>query len=264
MCMALPACSSPTVAVDPEVPEDPPLDFYTEHLETRTAPGKGTTVRIANHWGDIRVRAANGDRVSLDAAIQRIGEPFPARPEFRFDEQTMGFGLEVLYPGASLKPRTGRVDLVVYVPARLMVSLETLDGTIELKKTAVDFSAVTDSGNVEFINQGNARVVSQAGDILARPVEPGWGLLELSSKSGEITAYLPGSGGVEVIARGTDRIESDWPVTPGDGAHLIKFGDQGEKRDRVLITSGSAIRVREVLSRPDAAADSFSGQGSGG
>lgn len=264
LCMGLPACSAPTVVGDAEGPDDPPLDFYTEHLETRTALAKGATVRIINRWGDIRVRAANGDRVSLDASIQRIGEPFPARPELRIAEQTVGFGLEVLYPGASLEPRTGRVDLVVYVPAGLKASLETLDGTIELKKTAVDLSARTVSGNVQFINQGNVVVVSQTGDILARPVEPGWGALELSSQSGEVTVYLPGGGEFEVIARGTDHIESDWPVMPGAGGYLIKFGNQGEKRDRVLITSGSAIRVREVLLRPDAPADSFSGQGSGG
>ena len=52
-------------------------------------------------------------------------------------------------------------------------------------------------------------------------------------------------------ANGTDLIESDWPIVRDGASHLIRLGEQGEERDRALITSGNAIVIRKVLSRPD-------------
>lgn len=227
------------------------MDFYVERMQSSTKLGQAARVTIINHWGDIRLRSGEAaGAIVADAAVQRIGEPFPAKPEFEITEDSDSFELVVRYPGASLEPRSGRVDLAVYVPEGFKVDLQTLDGTIEAKKTAVDLRARTRSGGVSFINQGRAEVETRSGTILARPTAPGWGALKLFSAEGKITAFLPVGKGLEVISRGTGDIQSDWPLVLSGSYRLLRLGDQDSDRDTALITSGRAIELLEVVTHP--------------
>ena len=232
--------------------ENPPVDFYVEPLHSTAKLDPAATVHIVNRWGDIQVRSATeAGSVQVDAAVQRIGESPPARPTFAISEDSGRFDLEVQYPAAALEPRTGRVDLAVYVPDGMHVDLETLDGGIEVKKTSLDLKARTQSGDVFFINQGDVDVETDSGNVVARPTRPGWGALRLYSYRGKITALLPAGQGLEVVARGTGDIHSDWPLESQGPNHLLAFGVQDEKRDTVLITSGGSIELLEVVLRPE-------------
>lgn len=243
--------AAPEERTDGRNPDWPPLEFYVQHLTGTTKLAPGSDIRIVNHWGDIRVRSApGGDPVMADAAVQRIGEPFPSKPRLAVSEDGRSFSLEVEYPGASLEPRTGRVDLAVFIPAGHAVFLETLDGTIETKRTRLDLTARSSSGEIRFINQGTADVETQSGRVVARPTEPGWGMVRLYSATGKVTAFLPAGAGLRVTARGTDEIVSDWPLSYQGGAHLITLGAQNNDRDEVLITSGRAIELFEIVLAP--------------
>lgn len=245
------ACSSPAPSKGASATDDwPPLDYYVERLESETRLDHRAGVHIVNHWGDIRVRSGDAGSIRIDAAVQRIGAPFPERPEFRVTENASSYELVVQYTEASLEPRTGRVDLAVYVPDSVRLRLETLDGTIEAKETTVDLTARTVSGEVFFINQGNADVETQFGNITARPTAPGWGALTLYTATGKIAAFLPVGRGLEAIARGTENIHSDWPLVNSKGLHLLALGTQDKGKDTALITSGGSIELLEVVLGP--------------
>lgn len=250
---ALAACSSTPPPVRQGQTNEPPLDFYVERLQSSTKLSESARVTIVNHWGDIRLRSQEvPGAVVVDAAVQRIGDPFPARPEFAVREGGDSFELAVRYPDASLDPRSGRVDLAVYVPDGFEVNLETLDGKVEAKKTAVDLKARTRSGDILFINQGEADVETESGEIIARPTAPGWATLKLYSATGRIVAFLPVGPGLEVIARGTADIRSQWPLVRDGEHHLLLLGGNHRDRDQALITSGHSIELLEVVLEPGA------------
>jgi len=248
------ACAFPSPRQGAPEPSDrPPLDFYVEQVKSTSKLSPAAEIHIVNHWGDIRVRSGDpSGGIVIDAAVQRIGEPFPARPELAVTENSDSFELVVRYPGASMEPRSGRVDLAVYVPDGLKVSLETLDGKVEAKKTAVDLKARTRSGDVLFINQGEADVETESGEIIARPTAPGWATLKLYSATGRIMAFLPVGPGLEVVARGTTDIRSHWPLVRDGEHHLLLLGGNHRDRDQALITSGRSIELLEVVLEPGA------------
>jgi hypothetical protein len=228
-----------------------PFEFHTEAISSTARLSESAVIFVDNQWGDIRVRNHSlAGKVVLEAAIQRIGNEPPPNPELRVNEEQDRFQIEVRFPDARLQPRTGRVDLVIFVPANLSLSLKTGDGLLQAKKTANPIEAQSTSGKIHIINTGAISARSETGAIVARPVSPGWEDLDLASESGAITAFLPGSEPLKLVARGTRGISSQWPLETVGSRHQLTRGPQSADVDRVRIRTAGLIELYEVILPP--------------
>lgn len=245
------ACSAWQATSESANPQPRALDFHTESIESTVKLYPSAEVRIDNPWGDIRVRQHDQPGlVIVDAAIQRIGAEPPPNPDLRVSETREEFRLEVDFPGARLEPRTGRVDLVVYVPGGMPLRLRTRGGLIEAKKTANPIAAQSDSGNIHVINTGAISARTESGKIRARPTRPGWEEMDLASVSGAITAFLPGAEPLSLTASGSPSIHSDWPLETDGSSHSLTRSPGAVGADRVHIRTSGMIELYEVIVPP--------------
>jgi len=224
-----------------------PVEIDNRRLQSSVKLRPDATIRIENPWGDIRVRSNHRAGIDVAATIQRIGAQPPPQPQLAIDEHRDRFRLAVRFDGARRAPRTGRVDLVVYAPAGHPLTLNTRDGTIQVKKTANAVRARSRSGRILVINDGPIDARSRSGDVHVRPILPGWGRVRAESGSGRIKAFLPNSGDLDVTVKATEIAFSDFRLRPaGEDRHTLH---RGRGADAVRIRTGGAAELIRVMAR---------------
>lgn len=224
------------------------FEFYEVSLNSKSPIKPSGGVRVHNPWGDIRVRNHAESTVKVDAAIQRIGTPRPTRPEIEVIDGDGHVSVEVRYPQASIEPRTGRVDLIVFVPRGSSLDVRTLDGYIEIRKTHNPVRAQSTSGQISLVNEGSASLTTDSGEIHLRPIRPGWGRLTAHSNNGLVAAFLPQSPNLSVEVTTANQVSAEFDLERSGDSWKTESGDG---RDRVEISSQGEIKLYKVFLSPE-------------
>ena len=231
----------------------PPVEFRTVSEFFKLSPG--AELAVTNDWGDVRVRQHEVGAAEVVAAIQRIGTDPPSPPTVRSAPDGSARALRVEFPGARIEPRrNGRVDLMVYLPAGVPLRVATRDGLIEAKKTANPLTLRSGSGDIIVINDARIDARSDTGRVHGRPVGPGFGRMRLQS-AGPVDAFVPVPSSFELLARGTDDVEGEWPMTRVEDGYRIDEAGSASDVDRIELVSSDRIRVyRSAVEPADASA----------
>ena len=227
---------------------NPDFDYSESTHQSRAGIKQGAGIRIDNPWGDVRVRNHDDGRVKAQAAIQRIGTPRPAPPQIELTESADGVEIAVSFPEASLEPRTGRVDLVVFVPADKSLEVNTADGHIEIKKTRNSIVARSGSGQILVLNEGQTHLTSKSGEIHLRPTTRQWGSITAQSESGLIAAFVPETNNLAIEVAGASELTGEFELSPTDQGWFRQWGAGSE---RVTLISQGPVKIYRVFLPPE-------------
>jgi len=212
------------------VTESPPFEVVTREERIAVEPST-KTFRLRNPHGDVRLRVTDQPTVGIYATIQRIGET-PLDPTFEIGQRDGVFELIIRYPDedtllASGDHGYGRVDLGVWVPARLALDLETTDGFLQVRRAESAVRARTTSGDLQVTSGGNLDLASRSGDVSARQYSGRWDApVRVSSEQGHVYASIPAFADIDLSVNAGGRIEVQsglpQPVLAEDGGMQLK------------------------------------------
>jgi len=212
--------------------QEPSPDWTIDSYRWAGTLAPSSRLAVLNPYGDVRLRDADAGEVEVSAMIQRRTSD-PVKPEVRVRRRWGRLTIQVLYPTA---PRGDlhRVDLTVFVPARIRVAARTRDGRIEARGLENDLDFVSAGGDVAFSTTGTARVSTARGDITADLRHGGWGRApRLVTRQGDISLRLPPEVDARVRIRATGEVAVRRParferrtarkvfITLGGGAHPL-------------------------------------------
>jgi hypothetical protein len=207
-------CGAAVAAADSRtaVAESPPLEVVTRE-ERIAVESSVTTFRLRNPHGDVRLRVTDQSMVGIHATIQRIGET-PLDPTFAIGQRDGVFELIIRYPDeAALLARGdhgyGRVDLGVWVPARLALDLETTDGLLQVRRAQSDVKARTTSGELQVTAGAGLDLASARGDVSVRQYSGRWvDPVRVRSERGHVYASIPAFADIELAVTAGGRIDA--------------------------------------------------------
>ena len=189
LTVVLYACANRLVDTEPVAAKVPPSDaapttsatnapiqYAAEptRYELKGTLALGQALQIRNEFGDVRLRFGGFEHgVEITAVAQSpIGQTMPV---VRFD--ALSATISTALPDASLPVLGQRIDIVVWVPEKHRVKVNTLRGLVELRGVRSDVVVRSDSGDI------TARGVQGALDI-----ETGSGAIEAAFSNHPVSA----------------------------------------------------------------------------
>lgn len=171
-------------------------------------------VRVINPYGSVSSRTASVSKVELSGAIQRIGDA-PPQHHIEVKEQRGVIEVIVSYPPDSIRDAagrlTGRVDLGVWIPSWVSLSVETDYGDIKVKKSASNITARSNSGKISIGTSGQVDAISDSGDIqLDLYAEKYRDSMRVYSRSGDIRVLVSQGAQLNLLAVAPQEIKHNF------------------------------------------------------
>jgi hypothetical protein len=242
----------------PEVAKPAPEDWLIEEREFSRAVPSTTSLTLENLWGDVRLRAGEGDRIVVTAIVQKHRED-PRGVDFGISEGadgtlrlTVDFAAEP--DGVKIRPEWSprRVDLGIFVPAKLSVSIHGDDDLVELWGLEGAAIVETKGGEVKFRGQGELRATTDSGAILAQFRDTNWDHpSRLTTSTGSVRAELLEGAAVDVTIETRGPITSDFSTSiQRQAGHnlksgLVKIGSGGP--DLEIKSFNGSVRLQAVI-----------------
>jgi hypothetical protein len=200
----------------------------------------GQTIELKGISGDIHAERAAGAEVEV-VAVRRAGRRDRGEPgEVTFEVLPHGAGVTIcaMYPTPkwAFDPRNDwrgpnecapgdggrmnsnsdvRVEWTVRVPAGVVLSARTVNGSIDVHSLASDVQALTVNGSVTISTSGWAEAATINGSIDATLGNAEWtGALDYRTLNGNITVRLPSRANVDLHAESLNggRVVADVPL----------------------------------------------------
>lgn len=174
---------------------------------------ESSTLRVVNHLGDVRVRSAEHDQLSVISLIQRF-RPDQSDGRVLVEERDGHIDITSRYPsaitGADAQGLAGRVDITLLVPAGALLEIETAAGLIEVRGVARNLKALTKFGRIRVSTRYGVEADSETGALgitlrsasAERPIR-------LKTRSGEIRVDFPKQPLPGLFAGTRGEIETD-------------------------------------------------------
>ncbi len=229
-------------------------DWKIERTRTSKAAAVAALVRISNPWGNVTLRAGDGDQIVVSTVSQRHRED-PRTPQVDIEQIASGFSVEVRFNPVEVEDaawQARRIDLGVFVPATISVSIRTADSDIKVRDLQAPADLETTAGNIEFRGGGGLRARADSGSIYAQFRGSDWPRpVTLETRTGDIRAELleGASATAEIETRGP--ITSDYSITIDRAAGsrlkrgVAKVGAGGQTLR--LVSYSGAVRLLAVI-----------------
>jgi len=220
----------------------------------------GATLRLRHLGGDVRIEAADTDRVQVTAVAQSHRDD-PRKPSIRFvpSEGDLGEGghrliiefaqLEVAAAGAWSKRR---IDVGLLVPAGIRIEIETDRGLIEAKKLTSAARLVSDRGEIVYDGSGDLTARTERGSMRVLLRKTGQGrFADLSTLTGDIWCILLEGAGADVTLETRGPVTTDYTVeidrAPGSPLKKVRIrvGAGGSKL--TLQSHSGGIRLQSLI-----------------
>jgi len=182
-------------------------------------------VKVINRFGSISIKNINQPIVAVTGAMQLIGET-PAQATVISTQADGVQIIEVTYPEGNTDKfghKRGRVDLGVFVPKGVSLTLITDFGDIKSRKLKSNVIAKTNSGKIKIGSNSTIQASTNTGDIKltiqknnskqARFIESTKTRFNtLTSKVGNIQVYLQDNVNVSLSANSKNSIKNNLRV----------------------------------------------------
>jgi hypothetical protein len=220
-------------------------DWSIERLRASHPVAADAEIRVVNAWGEVRLRGGEGNEAVVSSFAQRHRED-PRVPDVHIEETPTGLAIEVRFSDLreiAERPEweKRRLDLGLFVPAGVTVSIRTEDDLIEVQDLAGRAELATDGGAIRFRGSGGLAARSESGSVFAQFRRSGWPLpAEIETRTGSIRAeFLEGAAAtVEIETRGW--ITSDYSVAIERAA--------GSRAKRGVATVGAGGQTLRLVS----------------
>jgi hypothetical protein len=227
-------------------------------------------LRVRNPWGDVRIRRARTNAVSVNFVVQRLGTDAPL-PDIDARLRGVRADIRIDYPSDPERvsaggARPGRVDLVVFAPASAAIDAATDDGELRIAHTTQPVRARSSSGRIVASGAATLDIETGSGHILARQTQATGGRTRVRSLDGAVTVLFPADD-VRLRARAGSGIEAGPGWTPAMALRLEPGATRlhrrwGEGRHRIDVQSrdGAVYLTPFVALDDDAAASTPTGK----
>jgi hypothetical protein len=166
-------------------------------------------VRVVNPWGSVTVHAGEGERVDVSIVGQRHRED-PRATEVTIEETPTGLAVEPRFAdnlevAELLEWQARRIDIGVFVPRGVTVSVTTTDGAIEVEDLEGPATLESAAGDITYRGFGSLRAKSDTGQVFAQLRRSDWEEpCDIETRTGDIRAELleGAAARVEVETRG--------------------------------------------------------------
>ncbi|HET6546486.1 MAG TPA: hypothetical protein VFG55_07065 [Rhodanobacteraceae bacterium] len=218
--IVLAGCAAPTRPP----PEKPDVAVRIERMDRSFPLDKSITrVEVVNRLGEITVKGHDEPEVGVRAVIQRLPPDF-AKAELtsRRDGATLHIetALADAPPGGGHEP-PGHVDIAVYLPSSIPISLTTDDARIAAGKRLGAIDATTRSGAILAASRGRLTLRTDTGQIRAMAIGKRWtGESRIETGSGRIILLVPTFGDIALDA------ETGGQLTTNFGLSVHQRGDR--------------------------------------
>ncbi len=237
---AVAAMPTPTSAT-----QETPLQYAPEptRSELKAVLALGQTLQIRNDFGDVRLRFGGFEHgVEITAVAQSpLGQTMPV---VRFDAPSAT--ISTALPDASLPVLGQRIDIVVWVPEKHSVKVNTLRGLVEVRGVRSDVVVRSDSGDITARGvQGRLDIETGSGAIEAafsnRPVNAPQRVV---TRTGTIAVSFGPAFNTELALATSGLIATEYSVeiTPKPGEEpnktgIVKIGSAKNQANQIEISS---------------------------
>lgn len=204
----------------------------------------GLPIAIENPYGEVRVRAFEGQGCELAGVSQRHRDdprPIDLEPVLEADRLVVAVRMPATAEDGAAPPEWGRrrVDLTIYVPASSPLTVRTGDGAVEVKGSTTPVAVATRNGAILIESQGPLTAETDAGDVSVLLASPAWAHeAAISTRTGDVRLAVrrDARARLEVETRG--RIATDFSIE-------IDSVEPGLKRGRLVLGDGAGTaRIR--------------------
>ncbi len=228
-------------------------------LSERVPAGQWIRVRSVN--GDLRVRAAAGDKVEITATKSwRRGDPKDVRIETKRDADGSILVCAFWTPDAtcsetsySSNSRGGwnrrendiAVDFEIRVPKGVRVGVWGVNGDVNVEGASSEVRASTVNGSVDAVSMGGPVQASTVNGSVHATMGPFEGDQDLtySTVNGSVIAEFTGDVNADIdLSTVNGRFQTDWPVTMSgriDPRHLRATLGKGGRRIKMSTVNGN-------------------------
>ena len=225
-------------------------DWVIERTEQTHALNGVLALTIENQFGDVRVRGTEDQSAAVFGISQRHSTDVQL-PQVRFEIEGTGARLSVIYPedesgGAGLltqKQEKRRVDISVFVPKVLHLSIQTRDGLAESKGHSGSLDVKTEAGKIFVRSKGAVTARTTSGDahvIFRNPQKSG--VSAITTTSGDIRVLLMEGADVLVEVETAGAISTDYSIK------IVSFEGTARKEGIAKIGAGSnSLRLSSKL-----------------
>ncbi len=210
------------------------------------------TIEVKNRHGDIRIRSAVSNEVSMVAVVQhRSNAGMP--PEIDVETTAEGLRFTGRLSATSSDPPPDRVDLTLFVPDRTRLIARTDAGRIEAKRVGCAIEATTRTGPVSIITRTTAQIHSEHGDVHLMLIDAAWSTPPtVETVTGAIEVWLPRNADATVIARTSGVLSTDYSLDVRlDEAtglkHAVAVLDKGQRTVDLRSAKGTISLFRSPL-----------------
>jgi hypothetical protein len=185
--------------------------------ETRALDGR-TVVEISNPSGDVRCRAIEGDQVEVAAVVQHHSEDLvSARVTVESADDRLRIGVEFDRPAEPVREteamKRRRVDLTIFIPQGVEVSIETDRGLIEARGLSSGLEARSQTGDIKFRTNGSVQAETRSGNIEVNFSQVSWETpSKLETTTGNLTLWIPRSSDLTIAAETRGEISTDFSI----------------------------------------------------
>lgn len=245
------------------IPHDDPVlgvNWTIDRFERIELVATDAPMKIFNPFGDIRLRASDGDELMIVGASQYSTQD-NVRPVVDIREDADGVVVEVRFPsvdgmGPDLAPAElgkRRIDLAVVIPGRGAVEVESLDGLVEAKGVRGPLTVRSRSGAQRMIAKNDLDLRSEHGmiEVYFKGIVafPG---LAVETLTGDIRVEFP--AGIDRTIRAETRgyLTTDFTATIEKSAgspHKVVHVELGNGGDVVHLTSN--LGMISILEQPN-------------
>ena len=251
----LAGCGAPAPRTDAAATTRPEYTLERFRHEDKIGDGVDTLV-VDNPYGEIQLRQTSAAALAWQGVEQRIGaQPRIARIESFRDGARQG--VRVRYaehdPDQPANPRLGRVDIYVYVPARIRVDARADFGTISARRIDNDLRARTRNGMIVAATRGAVDAHSDSGEIRAWTMQAAGTTPTRLVTAGNVVADVPLFDDLAVEVRSARPIRADFPLHDSkrlaSGVHAASWRN-GDGAHSMQIESTAGEVVLQALRKP--------------
>lgn len=186
---------------------------------------RGQTLEVRGINGEIRVESASGSDAEVEAEkTWKRSDPDDVRLEVA--ETREGYRICALYrksngewnedcENQSVNRNDVVVNYTVRVPPGVHLTVQTVNGEVNVQDVAGDVDASTVNGSIYLSTSGVASATTVNGSIQARIGDGEWnGGLSFETVNGSIDLIMPANVGADLSARSMNgSVKSDFPIT---------------------------------------------------
>lgn len=187
-------------------------DYVIDRKDLKEPLKAGDTLIISNPLGDIRLRGGGNDVVEVHGVIQNLMKDTPM-PEISLKREGKTLTLTTSFT-QNPQGKQDRIDLVAFVPEKILTQAETTFGEIEIKGLKDDISVVSQKGKITIKSvMGHVEAKNDSGSISVELLPEVTSLAQnFVTSTGDISLYFSEGIDANVAAQTSGEISTDFSL----------------------------------------------------